>query len=192
MSERSLCLLSGNPHKLEEMSVVAEAMGWRLSRCEGSRKVEVQSDRLEEIVYVAAREAAIPGSIVEDSGLFVRALRGFPGPYSSYVMSTIGYRGVLRLLEGIEDRGAYFESAIAYTDPLGRVRVFTGRVQGMIAEEPAGSGGFGFDPIFVPAGYSRTFAEMDLREKSWISHRGIAISRLLRWLEAYGLRAQTL
>ncbi|MGC8555679.1 MAG: RdgB/HAM1 family non-canonical purine NTP pyrophosphatase [Conexivisphaera sp.] len=183
---RTLCLLSGNRHKLLEMSVVAGAMGWKLVPCEGRAKVEVQSDSLAEIAYLAARSAGVPGSIVEDSGLFVASLRGFPGPYSSYVMSTVGYRGLLRLLEGSEDRGAYFESAVAYTDPEGRIRVFTGRVYGMIAEEPAGSGGFGFDPVFIPAGYSRTFAEMDLREKSWISHRGLATSRLLRWIEAYG------
>lgn|GEM_PF-25823 len=183
--ERSLCLISGNRHKLQEMSVVAEAMGWRLRPCEG-RKLEVQSDDLAEIALAAARAAAIPGSIVEDSGLFVRSLGGFPGPYSSYAMSTIGYRGLLKLMEGVEDRAARFESAIAYTDQAGRIRVFTARVCGAIAEEPAGTGGFGFDPVFIPAGYSRTFAEMDLREKSWISHRGIAMSRLLRWLEAYG------
>ena len=191
---RALCLLSGNSHKLREMSVVAESMGWALTMCEGAQKLEVQSDKLEEVVLFAARSAELPGSIVEDSGLFISALNGFPGPYSSYVYSTIGSAGLLRLMDGIEDRGAYFESAIAYMDARGNIRVFTGRVYGVIAEEPAGSGGFGFDPIFIPAGYSKTFAEMELEEKSWISHRGTAISRLLRWLEAYdlGRGAQTL
>ncbi|MGC9189894.1 MAG: RdgB/HAM1 family non-canonical purine NTP pyrophosphatase [Conexivisphaera sp.] len=191
---RTLCLLSGNPHKLREMSVVAGSMGWTLALCKGAQKLEVQSYKLEEVVLFAARSAGLPGSIVEDSGLFISSLNGFPGPYSSYVYSTIGYVGLLRLMEGTEDRSAYFESAIAYTDARGNIRVFTGRVYGVIAEEPAGSGGFGFDPVFIPAGYSRTFAEMELEEKSWISHRGTAISRLLRWLEAYdlGRSAQTL
>ena len=188
-ARRTLCLLSGNSHKLREISVVAGSMGWTLTMCEGAQKLEVQSDMLEEVVLFAARSAGLPGSIVEDSGLFVSSLNGFPGPYSSYVYSTIGDAGLLRLMEGVEDRRAYFESAIAYTDARGNIRVFTGRVYGVIAEEPVGSGGFGFDPIFIPAGYSKTFAEMGLEEKSWISHRGIAISRLLRWLEAYDLGA---
>ena len=191
---RRLCLLSGNPHKLLEMSTVARSMGWTITPCGGARKLEVQSDSLEEIALRAAVAAGVPGSIVEDSGLFVRALRGFPGPYSSYVYSTLGVEGLLKLMEGVEDRSAYFESAMAYTDALGRVRVFTGRVYGVIAEEPAGRGGFGFDPIFIPAGYSSAFAEMGLEKKSWASHRGAAISKLLRWLEMYcpGHCAQTL
>lgn len=186
----SLCLLSGNPHKLAEISTVAEGFGLRVTTCDVARKIEVQADRLEEIVLFAARSAGIPGSLVEDSGLFVRSLGGFPGPYSSYAMSTIGCSGLLRLMEGVEDRGAYFESAIAYTDAEGRIRVFTGRVYGMIAEEPAGGGGFGFDPIFIPAGYSRTFAEMDISEKSWISHRGLAASKLMRWMNIYELHSK--
>ncbi len=188
MGGGNLCLLSTNRHKLEEMGVIAEDMGFTISPCRGSRKIEIQSDSLEEIALYSAERASddVRNAIVEDAGLFIKALDGFPGPYSSYVYRTLGCGGILRLMDGVDDRRAHFRSAIAYIDGRGYVRVFSGRVYGLITDEPMGSMGFGFDPIFVPTGYSRTFAEMDLKDKAWISHRGMATIRLLRWIEHYG------
>ncbi len=154
------------------------------------RKLEVQSDSLEEIARVAAEhlpslEAPL---VVEDAGLFVTALRGFPGPYSHYVYRTLGCRGLLKLLEGVEDRRACFKSAVAVKTPSGRVEVFTGETWGVITHEERGDRGFGFDPIFQPDGSTKTFAEMSLEEKNLWSHRGKAVRKLARWLlEKYSM-----
>lgn len=112
----------------------------------------------------------------------MKPLGGFPGPYASYVYRTIGLAGLLSLLPGSGDRSAEFVSAVAYATRRGRPRLFVGRLKGKIAEEPRGSGGFGFDPVFVPDGASRTLAELSLREKCAISHRAIALRALGGWL----------
>ncbi|NOZ89276.1 MAG: RdgB/HAM1 family non-canonical purine NTP pyrophosphatase, partial [Crenarchaeota archaeon] len=132
----------------------------------------------------AAAAYALTGTpvAVEDAGLFVDALSGFPGPYSSYVYKTIGVHGILRLLEGEENRAARFVSVIAYAGPWG-VQLFRGEVKGSIAAEPRGSGGFGFDPIFIPEGADKTFAEMNIEEKNMYSHRARAARKLCSWLE---------
>lgn len=117
--------------------------------------------------------------IVDDTGFFVSALNGFPGPYAAYVLDTIGMEGILRLLEGAEDRSAYFETAIAYADGEGTVRVFRGVVEGTIVS-PRGEQGFGYDPIFSVEG--RTFAERTIEEKAMMSHRGRALAALRQFI----------
>ncbi|RLE72114.1 MAG: non-canonical purine NTP pyrophosphatase, RdgB/HAM1 family, partial [Thermoprotei archaeon] len=119
---------------------------------------------------------------VEDAGLFVEALNGFPGPYSSYIYKTIGCEGILKLLEGVDNRKAYFLSVVALRAPgLGDV-VFKGKVNGIIANEMRGEKGFGFDPIFIPDGCEKTFAEMNIEEKSRYSHRGKALRKMGKWI----------
>ncbi len=125
--------------------------------------------------------------IVEDAGLFVDALRGFPGVYSAYAMKTIGYDGILKLLEGIENRRARFVSVIAYASAEG-ISLFKASTSGKIVE-PRGSSGFGFDPIFMPDGSDKTFAEMSVEEKNRYSHRGKALRQFLRRLKEKSLRA---
>ena len=172
-----------NVHKVAEINGVLSECGYRVEPI-SVPKIEVQSHSLERIALVAVSTAySIYGKpvIVEDAGLFVEALKGFPGPYSSYVFKTIGVKGVLRLLEGLPNRRAYFSSVIALAYRRGVV-LFSGRVDGYIALEPRGSGGFGFDPIFVPEGSTKTFAEMSLEEKNRFSHRARAARKLCEWL----------
>lgn len=143
--------------------------------------VEVQSDSLEEIAREKAKSAyAKVGRpvIVEDDGLFVDALAGFPGQYSSYVFKTIGNAGILKLLEGSQSRSAHFRSIIAYSDGT-RVQLFEGKAAGRIAYKAA-RGGWGYDPIFVPEGASATFAE--LANKNDHSHRRKALDKFAAWL----------
>jgi XTP/dITP diphosphohydrolase len=116
--------------------------------------------------------------IVDDTAFSVKALKGFPGPYAAYVLDTLGYQGILRLLEGAEDREAYFETAIAYADREG-IRVFKGRIDGVITRSPRGREGFGYDPVFEVEG--KTLAEISLGEKSRISHRARALSAFGLW-----------
>ncbi len=177
---------TGNPHKVEELRAVLAGCGVEVETFSVT-KLELQADDIARIAAAAASLAyAVAGRpvAVEDAGLFIRALSWFPGPYSSYVYSTIGVKGVLKLMEGVVDRYAEFRSVIAYAGPWG-VRLYTGVARGRIAEEPRGSGGFGFDPIFIPMGSDRTFAEMSVEEKNRFSHRAAAARRLCRDLREF-------
>jgi XTP/dITP diphosphohydrolase len=120
--------------------------------------------------------------IVDDTGFSIHALGGFPGPFAAYVLTTLGNRGILKLLEGVPDRAAFFETAIAHADNGGTIRVFRGRIDGTITSAPRGSAGFGYDPIFEVNG--RTLAELTLDEKCRISHRARALHALRVWLES--------
>ncbi|MFB6078670.1 MAG: XTP/dITP diphosphatase [Halarchaeum sp.] len=144
---------------------------------------EIQSDDLAEIAARGAREAfeAAGGEdpvIVDDAGLFVDGLGGFPGPYSAYVEGTLGVERVWELAEDLDDRSASFRCVVAYADES-QVTTFRGAVPGTIVA-PRGDGGFGYDPIFEHDG--ETFAEMATAEKNDLSHRGRALEKLANWL----------
>lgn len=177
--------VTGNRHKFEEASRILLPMRIRL-RHAPIKRIEIQSEDLSEIALTGARfavKALLKPVIVEDAGLFIRFLKGFPGPYSSYVYKTIGIDGILRLMDGVADRYAYFRSAVAFCSPDGKCRVFVGEVHGEIALEARGNGGFGFDPIFIPSeSDGRTFAEMSVNEKNLYSHRARAFRKFARWL----------
>ncbi len=179
MSSRKICFATTNPHKFEEASVIARHYGIELEQC-SIPKLEVQGEDLVEIVVKSATLIYLVTSmpvLVEDAGLFIKALNGFPGPYSNYVYKTIGIKGVLKLLENIKEREACFKSAAALTYERGII-IGEGKVCGYIVETPRGTGGFGFDPIFVPYSETRTFAEMSVEEKNKYSHRAKAISQV--------------
>lgn len=152
------------------------------------KTVEIQSESLEEIaktsVIEAFKKCKLP-VIVEDAGLFVDSLNGFPGPYASYVYRTISNQGLLRLMENLVDRRAKFQSVISYCDSHSEQPLcFKGEVYGEITtEERKGNGktGFGFDPIFRPLGSGKTFAEMDITEKNGFSHRAKATREFAEW-----------
>lgn len=180
---RELLFATGNPHKVSEANLILRDFGISL-KAAPSTKIEIQSDSLEEIARHAAVEAAKSLKspvLVEDSGLFIDPLKGFPGPYSSYVYRTIGCEGILRLLAGHADRSARFECIVAYAEPEA-VRTFRGIACGSIAPEPKGAGGFGFDPIFISQeSCGKTFSELSPDEKSEISHRGRAFRAFGEW-----------
>jgi len=116
--------------------------------------------------------------IVDDTGFFISALNGFPGPYAAYVLQSIGNTGILKLMDGITDRSARFTTAIAFADERS-VCIFKGTIEGEIAAAPRGNAGFGYDPIFDIGG--RTLAEISLEEKSRISHRARALAAFHDW-----------
>ena len=146
---------------------------------------EIQADTLEEVVMFALQylRPRIEGDyIIDDSGLFIDALNGFPGVYSAYVFKTIGNDGILRLLRGVENRSATFKTVIGL-HYQGENFLFTGICRGSIIYEMRGNNGFGYDPIFVPEGFTRTFAEMSTSEKNAVSHRGNAIKKMVEFLK---------
>jgi XTP/dITP diphosphohydrolase len=150
--------------------------------------VEIQGDTLEEIAEESVkdtfRRCSLP-VLVEDAGLFIDSLHGFPGPYSAYVYRTIGNVGLLKLLKNINDRKARFKSVVAFFSPeLNSPILFDGVVEGIITMEQRkvnSQCGFGFDPIFVPADNNKTFAEMNMKEKNKLSHRATSFRKFAEW-----------
>ena len=146
---------------------------------------ELQVDTLEEVVDFGMEEvmARLKGSVmIEDAGMFIDCLKGFPGVYSAYVQKTIGNSGILRLMEGTDNRGAAFKSVVGYAEPGMEPVVYKGELKGDIGFEPRGTGGFGYDPIFYVNG--KSLAEMSLEEKNRISHRAGSMKALKQWLES--------
>jgi XTP/dITP diphosphohydrolase len=179
-------VVTSNPGKAREFGSIFSEYGLSF-RIEPIKTPEIQAMDLR----IIAEESAIYAYdvlrepvLVEDAGLFIDALNGFPGPFSSYAYKTIGIRGILKLMKDVEDRRARFLSVIAfYTPMIGGVKIFTGEVEGYIARESRGSGGFGFDPIFIPAeGDGRTFAEQSIEEKNKLSHRARAAGKFAEWI----------
>tara|TARA_Y200000002_G_scaffold313360_1_gene270806 strand:- start:888 stop:1463 length:576 start_codon:yes stop_codon:yes gene_type:complete len=122
----------------------------------------------------------------DDSGLFINALGGDPGVRSARYASEISDKEkninlVLKNLRGEKDRSAAFKTCICLIID-GKTNYFEGSVKGVITSKRLGSRGFGYDPIFVPEGHDRSFAEMSLEDKNKISHRSIATKKLINFL----------
>lgn len=175
---------TGNIHKFNEARRILAEYDISVAMVK-VKTLEIQDDDIENIagasVLDAVRKINLP-VIVEDAGLFIDALNGFPGPYSSYVYRKIGLDGILKLLEGIENRRAMFKSVVAFSDIDESVRYFRGFVEGRITRAARGYGGFGFDPIFEPDEQpGKTFGEMTIKEKNRISHRARALREFAKW-----------
>jgi XTP/dITP diphosphohydrolase len=174
--------VTGNPHKAEEMAAFLAgtvAVEHVPLDCPEFRDDEVGPIAREKARF--AWEALGRPLIVDDTGFFVAALNGFPGPYAAYVLSTIGNAGLLRLLAGTADRSAHFVTAVAYADADG-IRVFEGSLDGEVTTAPRGSGGFGYDPVFAVG--DATLAEVPLAAKNRFSHRARALAAFRDWFRA--------
>jgi XTP/dITP diphosphohydrolase len=180
---------TGNINKFNEARSILSPYGISIGllRMKGD---EIQSDTLEEIakssVINAYNRTHLP-IFVEDAGLFIEALNGFPGPYAAYVYKTINNKGILKLMEKTKDRQAEFQSVIAYCDQnFSEPKAFDGESKGEITlseRKPQGKTPFGFDPIFQPNGSGKSFAEMTTEEKNGFSHRAIAIRKFAEWFK---------
>ncbi|MGQ9719498.1 MAG: XTP/dITP diphosphatase [Nitrososphaerales archaeon] len=181
-SNRFIYFATGNKHKFDEAKDILKNYNIKVMMIR-KKSEEIQSDDLEEIAKHAllkALESCKSPIIVEDAGLFIKTLKGFPGPYSSYVHRTLGIDGIIDLIKSTNGREAEFRSVVAYGDSL-MIKTFEGVVKGMVILRPRGRSGFGFDPIFVPRGSRMTFAEMTLKEKNKYSHRAIALKEFAEW-----------
>ena len=174
-----LKVITSNPGKVAEYQKAFDELGIEMEHYKLPYD-EVQTSDLEEVVNKGMDEIISKGVrnfIVDDTGLFIDSLKGFPGVWSAYAQKTIGNRGILKLLEGAEDRGAEFRCCIG-CDIDGRRVVVTGACRGFITDSEKGTDGFGFDPIFSPDG-KLTFAEMSIEDKNGMSHRGNAVRLLI-------------
>lgn len=182
--------ITGNTHKFSEVSELfaKEKIDINLEQLDLD-PVEIQADTLEEVARVKLNSviSEVDAScFIEDAGFFVDSpLEGFPGVYSSYIFKTIGNKGILRLIDDFESSKAHFSSVIAlYHKPSKKTHLFKGRINGRVSATIRGTEGFGYDPIFIPnVQPDKTFAELSKLEKNKISHRGIALKKLTKFLK---------
>ena len=190
-----LVCASANPDKVAEMAEVLSGAAVLLPRPAGLGEVVEDADDLlgnAMLKAVAVCEHAAAAALADDTGLEVDALRGEPGVRSArYAGPDAGYaQNVARLLAELRDvapsqRTARFRTVAVVQYPDGTGLTAEGVVEGMITTEPRGTGGFGYDSVFVPAeGDGRTFSEMGPAAKHAISHRGRALRTLLELLKA--------
>ena len=183
MRER-LLFVSNNAGKAREVEAILGAPVERLDL----DLLEIQALAVDEVARHKALTAfARAGQpvVVEDTGLYVDALRGLPGALVRWFLATIGPAGICNLIPPNTDRAARARTAVAYCDGAD-VEIFSGETLGVIVPTPTGEGGFGWDPIFRPDGASRTFAEMEMAEKTAYSMRRRALERLRERLRSDG------
>jgi XTP/dITP diphosphohydrolase len=183
-TDKVVNFVTTNLHKFEETKNFLANFNIPIAKL-NVEAVEIQDDQLENIakysVLDAVKNCGLP-VFVEDAGLFIESLNGFPGPYSKFVFETVGVKGILKLMNGLKDRNAHFKAAICFGSPDEEPTCFVGKVDGKISMRIRGDGGFGYDPIFVPLeGDGRTFAEMSLTEKNSYSHRARALKQFAKW-----------
>jgi XTP/dITP diphosphohydrolase len=176
---------TSNPNKYNEIKGIFKQESLGKLKLLQTQLVEIQSSDLEEIAVFSLEYCATMAGknpiFVEDSGLFIKELNGFPGPYSAYVLEKLGLKGILSLMRKVKDREAYFQSTIALKIE-NRFEIFTERVKGRISKVISGKG-WGYDPIFIPeSNGSRTYGELGSR-KNKISHRFLATIRLIKFLK---------
>jgi XTP/dITP diphosphohydrolase len=173
---------TSNPHKVREANGVGEGFGVEFIQLMEPYP-EIRDEDVSKVAEEGAKfvfEGIQESVIVEDTGLFIDVLNGFPGSYSAFVYGKIGNQGILQLLGGRENRNARFISAIGYCD-LNGVKIFQGSVEGVVSDEVEGTAGFGYDPLFIPKGQTKTFAQ-DPVMKSRVSHRKKAFEKFCRWV----------
>lgn len=173
---KSVILVTSNSGKASEFSrllgIEVEAMKVPLPEVQGLDVREVARAKA-----LAAFEQIGRPVLVDDSGIEFSAWSGLPGALTSWFMDTVGNDGLIQMLTGFTDRDARVVTALGYCTASG-VQVVDGVVSGHIAASPVGTNGFGYDPIFIPNGAQKTFAEMSDDEKDVNSMRAIACAKL--------------
>lgn len=187
-----ICFATHNPNKIKEVSqILGEGfeliglmdLGEDEELPENQKTLEGNSREKAEYIY---NKYGID-CFADDTGLEVYALDGEPGVYSARYAGPDknSHDNIALLLEKLKDKenkSAQFRTVITLINK-GKVYQFEGVVTGQIIDEPRGKDGFGYDPVFIPKGFDQTFAEMSLRQKNEISHRGLAIEKLAGFLK---------
>ena len=198
-----LYLASGNAHKAREFQALADASALPLevisAAALGGMPPVVEDagsfagNGRKKAWALKPRLPAGAWALADDSGLCVDALGGAPGVESAYYAGphASGAENLAKLVAVLRDvpdgrRAAHFQCVLVLVTPGGDERIFEGRSDGTLRREPAGGGGFGYDPLFVPAGHDRTFAELDPVVKNRLSHRGRAWAQLAAWMHDQG------
>ena len=184
--QRTITFITGNQHKVKEAQGIFDKFGISLEHTDLGYP-EIQGELIDVARYGAQHATERLGKpvIVEDAGIFIKALKWFPGTYSSYVQGTLGNQGILKLMKDVDDRYAEFRSVVGFATPKAEPEIFLGVVEGKIIHEERGEYGFAYDPIFVPNGYDKTFGELKIGIKNRFSHRRRSLEKFALWFEDY-------
>lgn len=178
---KELTLITGNESKAKEFS---RLLGTTVLH----QKISLPELQATDVTVVAKAKAEAAYQVlgrpvfVDDTGLYINAWNSLPGALIAWFLDNVGNEGLIQMLAGWDDRSARVVTALGYCDQAGS-QVFTGEVAGSIAPVPTGENGFGYDPIFIPDGYSKTFAEMSSTEKDAVSMRAIAAATMKKHFE---------
>lgn len=191
---RNLVFATGNSHKLQEVQGLFKE-DFALSCLKDVNITEEIPETADNLVDNALQKAwyvykkcGIP-CFADDTGLEVEALNGAPGVYSARYAgeqknSRLNMLLLLKNMTGKENRNARFRTIIAYIDENAQEHIFEGEIRGKIIENMTGENGFGYDPIFVPEGYDKTFAQLSSETKNKISHRARAMEKFLSYINS--------
>ena len=165
---KKIVYVTGNRGKIGSAKQFLEPLGYEIDNIK-LETPEIQADDVSEVAKYSAKWAAnelqIP-VIKNDTGIYIKGLNGFPGPYMKYITQTLGGDGLLKLMEGISDREAYLKEAIAYCEPGCEPIVFEGITHGKIALQSSGEYGYGIiDHIFIPAGEEKTLGNFQDKQR---------------------------
>ena len=189
-----LVFATSNKNKIKEASLLISPQITILNLSEiGCNEIipettnSIEGNALQKATYVFEKYGY--NCFSDDTGLEIEALNGKPGVFSARYAgennnAAANMQKVLTEMDEIKNRKARFKTAIALIMNSKKI-VFEGIVTGSIIREKRGNNGFGYDPIFVPDGFDKTFAEMDLNEKNLLSHRGKAFKKLMNYLNEY-------
>lgn len=157
---KKITYVTGNWYKIMSAKRILEPLGIEVENVKMETN-EIQANTIEEVAKYSAKEASekLKCTVLKnDTGLCIDALKGFPGPYTHYVDEKIGEDGILKLLDGVENRKASFIEAFAYCEYGKEPVVFKSITTGTIALEKSGTYGWSWDYIFIPNGYDKTMA----------------------------------
>ncbi len=188
---KELVIASHNQGKINEFKQMLEPLGVKIYSASELNLPDVEETGTtfkENAALKAEALSQISGKpcLADDSGLCVDALGGRPGVYSArYAPNRDFDKAMIMLINELKDSGsddwsAHFSCVLALKEPDRPTRFYEGKVEGRITADRKGSNGFGFDPVFIPQGYERTFAEMSSEEKQNLSHRGKAVAAFLQ------------
>lgn len=186
-------IASKNNHKIEEIKLVVpefvelETVNWEID-VEETGETFIENSIIKALEY--GKEIGQP-VIADDSGLSIDVLGGFPGVMSARYLEGASYvekmESILQLMRNYEERNAKFVCAATYFNPIKNFLISVeGYVEGTISREIRGDKGFGYDPIFIPKGYDKTFGELGEEVKKHISHRSVAFKKLFEFLMKVG------
>lgn len=193
---KTLLIATSNDHKLQEFQTMLHPLGYHVISLKSlpyEVDIEENGTTFEENALIKARalyEMTHQSVISDDSGLCVNAMNHEPGVHSARFMGydtdyDVKNRAIMERVAQAEDKGAQYVCAIAYIEEDGTEHVFTGVVEGCISEEMIGEQGFGYDPIFYYPPYHTTLANVSEAKKNRISHRSLALQKLLAYMEGH-------
>ena len=181
---KKITYVTGNWAKIESAKKALTSLGYEIDNIKMDTP-EIQANDVTEVSMYSAKWACEKLGIAvlkNDTGLFVDALKGFPGVYTHYVDDTIGEDGLLKLMEGLENRTAYFKETLAYCEPGKEPVVFESITKGKIDTIKSGTYGWSWDFIFIPEGESKTLACFPDEER-WAFWSQDAYQKLVEYLE---------